>query len=78
MKKIIVMLLAVLFAAQGIALAEAVKADAKAKAEPLIEEEMVVDEMVDPATGKVVEEDIMVAEQPVTLPAAPAAETKKV
>lgn len=79
MKKVIVVLLAVaFFAAQGIAFAEDVKTDVQAKAEPVIVEEMVADDLIDPATGKVVEEDVMFTEELVTPPAEPVTEAKKV
>jgi hypothetical protein len=77
MKKVIVVMLLALFAAQGIALAEDVKADVQAKAEPLLVEEAVVEDVIDPATGKVVEEDVVVAEELVTPAEAPAEEAKK-
>ena len=68
-KEIVMLLVAILFAAQGIAFAEDVMVDAEATAEPLIVEETVIDDIVDPATGEVVEEDVMVAEE-VVAPAA--------
>jgi hypothetical protein len=76
-KVIIVMLLAVLFAAQGIVFAEDVKTDVKAKAEPMVVEETVVDDVINPATGKVVEEDVMATEELVTPAATPVEEAKK-
>ncbi len=75
MKKVIVMLLAVLFLAQGIVLAEDMKTDIQATAEPVVDEAVVAEEVIDPATGAV-EEAVVVAEELVTPPAAPAAETK--
>lgn len=73
----VVILAVAFFAAQGLAFAEDIKTDVQAKAEPVLVEEMVIDDVIDPATGKVLEEDVMLADELVTPPAEPVKEAKK-
>lgn len=63
MKKWAVLLIVALFASHGLVFAANAETDVQAKAEPVMIDEMVADEVIDPATDEVVEEDVMEDEE---------------